>query len=71
MVDQILAFPVKLFETGFEPRDATEMDFDFAKVLLVDDDPASRLTLKTVLELSGYTVDCAASAAERANTRAR
>lgn len=40
------------------------MDFDFAKVLLVDDDPASRLTLKTVLELSGYTVDCAASAAE-------
>lgn len=40
------------------------MDFDFAKVLLVGDDPASRLTLKTVLELSGYTVDCAASAAE-------
>jgi CheY-like chemotaxis protein len=40
------------------------MDFDFAKVLLVDDDPASRLTLKTVLELSGYAVDCAASAAE-------
>lgn len=40
------------------------MDFDFAKVLLVDDDPASRLTLKTVLELSGYKVDCAASAAE-------
>ena len=40
------------------------MDFDFAKVLLVDDDPASRLTLKTVLELSGYGVDCAASAAE-------
>lgn len=40
------------------------MDFDFAKVLLVDDDPASRLTLKTVLELSGYAVECAASAAE-------
>jgi CheY-like chemotaxis protein len=40
------------------------MDFDFARVLLVDDDPASRLTLKTVLELSGYAVDCAASAAE-------
>ena len=40
------------------------MDFDFAKVLVVDDDPASRLTLKTVLELSGYAVDCAASAAE-------
>jgi CheY-like chemotaxis protein len=40
------------------------MDFELAKVLLVDDDPASRLTLKTVLEMSGYSVDCAASAAE-------
>ncbi len=40
------------------------MEIELAKVLLVDDDPASRLTLKTVLELSGYTVDCAASAAE-------
>lgn len=38
--------------------------FELAKVLLVDDDPTSRLTLKTVLELSGYLVDCAASAAE-------
>ena len=45
-------------------RETLRMDFDFAKVLLVDDDPASRLTLKTVLELSGYNVDCAASAAE-------
>jgi CheY-like chemotaxis protein len=35
-----------------------------AKVLLVDDDPASRLTLKTVLETCGYSVDAAASAAE-------
>ena len=35
-----------------------------AKVLLVDDDPASRLTLKTVLEAGGYHVDAAASAAE-------
>ena len=39
-------------------------DFDLARVLLVDDDPASRLTLKTVLEASGYNVDSAASAAE-------
>ncbi len=39
-------------------------DFGLANVLLVDADPASRLTLKTVLELSGYSVDCAASAAE-------
>jgi CheY-like chemotaxis protein len=35
-----------------------------ARVLLVDDDPASRLTLKTVLEAGGYSVDAAASAAE-------
>jgi CheY-like chemotaxis protein len=39
-------------------------DYDLARVLLVDDDPASRLTLKTVLEASGYNVDSAASAAE-------
>lgn len=35
-----------------------------ARVLLVDDNPTSRLTLKTVLEASGYSVDSAASAAE-------
>jgi CheY-like chemotaxis protein len=35
-----------------------------ARVLLVDDDPASRLTLKTVLEAGGYNVDAAASGAE-------
>src|SRR6202790_1891462 len=39
-------------------------DYDLARVLLVDDDPASRLTLKTVLEAGGYDVDSAASAAE-------
>lgn len=39
-------------------------EFDLANVLLVDDDPASRLTLKTVLEAGGYNVDSAASAAE-------
>jgi len=43
---------------------ANTLDYDLAKVLLVDDDPASRLTLKTVLEASGYAVDAAASAAE-------
>lgn len=36
----------------------------FARVLLADDNPASRLTLKTVLEAVGYRVDTAASAAE-------
>ncbi len=35
-----------------------------ARVLLANDDPASRLTLQTVLEASGYEVDAAASAAE-------
>lgn len=39
-------------------------EFEVARVLLVDDDPTSRLTLKTVLEASGYNVDSAASAAE-------
>jgi len=40
------------------------LDYELARVLLVDDDPASRLTLKTVLEAGGYNVDSAASAAE-------
>jgi CheY-like chemotaxis protein len=37
---------------------------DLARVLLVDDDVTSRLTLQTVLEAGGYHVDAAASAAE-------
>jgi CheY-like chemotaxis protein len=40
------------------------MDIELARVLLVDDNPTSRLTLQTVLEASGYRVDAAASAAE-------
>jgi CheY-like chemotaxis protein len=39
-------------------------EYELARVLLVDDDPASRLTLKTVLEAGGYKVNVAASAAE-------
>jgi CheY-like chemotaxis protein len=39
-------------------------EYELARVLLVDDDPASRLTLKTVLEAGGYKVNMAASAAE-------
>jgi CheY-like chemotaxis protein len=35
-----------------------------ARVLLVDDDPTSRLALQTVLRAGGYNVDSAASAAE-------
>ena len=38
--------------------------FELARVLLVDDDASSRLTLKAVLEAGGYGVDSAASAAE-------
>jgi CheY-like chemotaxis protein len=37
---------------------------ELARVLLVDDDPTSRLTLQTLLEAGGYHVDSAASAAE-------
>ena len=37
---------------------------NLARVLVVDDDPASRLTLQTVLAAGGYRVDGAASAAE-------
>ena len=40
------------------------LDFDLARVLLVDDDPTSRLTLQTVLKAGGSNVDAAASAAE-------
>lgn len=36
-------------------------------MLVVDDDPASRLTLQTVLEAGGYAVDSAATAAEAVN----
>ena len=39
-------------------------DMELARVLLVDDNVTSRLTLKTVLEAGGYSVDAAASAAE-------
>src|SRR5438552_17462656 len=37
---------------------------DLAPVLLVDDDVASRLTLKTLLRAGGYSVDVASPAAE-------
>lgn len=45
-------------------RGDRNLDFEIARVLLVDDDPASRLTLQTVLQAGGYSVDSAASAAE-------
>jgi CheY-like chemotaxis protein len=45
-------------------RMLTGKDLELARVLLVDDDLTSRLTLKAVLEAGGYFVDSAASAAE-------
>jgi len=47
-------------ETARDPRKILEL----ARVLVVDDDLASRLTLQTVLEAGGYRVDAAATAAE-------
>jgi len=46
-----------------EPNAATQT-LELARVLLVDDDPASRLTLQTLLQAGGYFVESAASAAE-------
>src|SRR3954451_4445024 len=37
---------------------------ELARVLLVDDDATSRLTLQAVLRAGGYSVDAAASSAE-------
>jgi CheY-like chemotaxis protein len=42
----------------------TRQILEMARVLVVDDDLASRLTLQTVLEAGGYRVDAAATAAE-------
>ena len=41
-----------------------ERAVDLAKVLLVDDDAASRLTLHKLLTMSGYSVDSATSSSE-------
>ena len=46
------------------PRKPLGREVELARVLLVDDDVTSRLTLKAVLEAGGYNVDSAASAAE-------
>jgi CheY-like chemotaxis protein len=45
-------------------RPARDSGLELARVLIVDKDPASRLTLQTVLEAGGYRVDSAATAAE-------
>lgn len=46
------------------PNRSPTADLGLARVLLVDDDITSRLTLKVVLEAGGYLVDAASSAAE-------
>lgn len=46
------------------PVAARNRSLGLARVLLVDGDLTSRLTLQTVLEAGGYRVDAAASAAE-------
>jgi CheY-like chemotaxis protein len=45
-------------------RESRGSSLELARVLVVDDDPTSRLTLQTVLEAGGYHVDAAATAAE-------
>lgn len=45
-------------------RKPPRRELELARVLLVDDDLASRLALQAVLEAGGYFVDSAASAAE-------
>ena len=47
-----------------DSRTDRDAGLELARVLVVDDDPASRLTLQTVLEAGGYRVDGAATAAE-------
>lgn len=47
-----------------ESRAPRSRAIELARVLLVDDDLTSRLTLQTVLRAGGYHVDAAASAAE-------
>lgn len=45
-------------------RPSSNRNLDLARVLLVHDELAARLTLQTLLEAGGYAVDVAASAAE-------
>ena len=50
--------------TTSELVDAGRDEMKLARVLLVNDDVTSRLTLQTVLQAGGYCVDVAASASE-------
>ena len=46
------------------PNGGNRRSLDLARVLLVHEDLASRLTLRTLLEAGGYAVDAAATPAE-------
>ena len=50
--------------TASSRRDPSARSLDLARVLLIESDVASRLTLQTLLRAGGYSVDVAASAAE-------
>ena len=54
-------YPIEMTKVQQVPR---SRGLGLARVLLVDGNLTSRLTLQTVLEASGYRVDAAASAAE-------
>lgn len=47
-----------------DSRTDRDTGLELARVLVVDDNPASRLTLQTLLSAGGYRVDGAATAAE-------
>ena len=49
---------------GIDDYFAASPGIQLPRVLIVDENPASRLTLKTVLEAGGYGVDSAASFSE-------
>jgi CheY-like chemotaxis protein len=49
---------------AYHRRDSRFRSLDLARVLLIEADVASRLTLQTLLHAGGYAVDVAASAAE-------
>jgi len=57
--------PTEQFVDSVEfTEEAEKRPLALARVLLADDNPASRLTLQTVLQAGGYHVDTVASAAE-------
>ena len=50
--------------TAANRRETSVRSLDLARVLLIESDVASRLTLQTLLRAGGYSVDVAGSAAE-------